>query len=162
MLRNRVIQVCLLIWVAFVPAAAVLPRLYLFDLINALTTGIGGAVVVAFLPGMRESIRRLRRPGAVEAGHYLVLGLLIFTSMWVFRTDWIAIWRTLDEPERGLDHIVFAFAAWCVFPAAVLLLLSPKLLHGSVPRAGWTMLWNALGLAALLFVALVCWRWVHS
>jgi hypothetical protein len=162
MLRNRVIQVCLLVWAAFLPAAALLPRMYLFDLINALTTGIGGAIILAFWPGMRESICKLRRPGTAEAGHYLVLGLLVFTTIWVFRTDWIAIWRALGEPDRGLDHIVFALAAWCVFPAAVLLLLSPKLLRGSVPRAGWAMLWNAFGVSAFLFVGLVCWRWAHS
>ena len=160
--RNRVIQACLLILLAFVPAALLLPRLYLFDLINALTTGLGGAIMFAFWPGMRESVHRMRNPGMVEAGHYLVIGLLVFTAMWVFRTDWIAVWRALDEPDRGLDHIVFALAAWLVFPGAVLLLLSPKLLGGAVPRAGWSMLRNALGVAAVLFVGLAGWRWAHS
>ena len=162
MRHNQVIQVCLVVMAAFVPAALILPRLYLFDLINALTTALGIAILIAFWPGITELVYRMRCPDKIEPGHYLVLGLSIITTIWVFRTDWIAIWRALDEPDRGLDHIVFAAAAWCLFPGAIMLLLSPKLLEGAVPRHGWRSFRTAIVISVVLFIGLAGWRWAHS
>lgn len=159
--RNRVVQGCAVAMALFVPAL-MLPGLYLFDLINALTVCLASSVVLAYWPGFKESARRLREPGGIEPGHFLVLGIMITWLFVVFRTVWIAVWRSMGEPDGGLDHWVFALAAWCLFPGAILHLLSPKLLLGSVPRAGWAALLNAVALAIVLFIAMASWRWAHS
>lgn len=146
-MRNKALAICILSWALFWPIAYFVPREYLFDVVDALSISLGGAVILAYIPGVIDALKRRQE---ISKAHYLVLGIVASWIAIEFRTGYLWGWRYLEEPLGGMDTLFVAWIAWLVISGGVLHLLAPKVLDGEVPRSGWFALWVALVVGLVL------------
>ena len=149
MMKNRVVLSAFLAMALFWPVAAVLPRQMVFDLVNSIGIVFGFFVLWSYWPGVKASAFS---DDGLNKANYLILGIGVTWVAMIARTLWLWIWRTLGEPEGGLDHILVGFIAWLVVVGGAFHLLAPRVLDGRVPRAGWQTLWCAMGAGLALGV----------
>jgi hypothetical protein len=114
----------------------VLPRQFMFDIVNALTVAVGVGVLIAYLPGICRSLQELRWDGT----HYLVLGIFVTWSATALRHLWNWIWRFLGKPAEMIDHPIVAFLVWMTFMGGVLHMTARGALDGEIPRENWIRL----------------------
>ena len=135
--------------VAFVPVA-VLPRHYMFDVVNALTVAVGCGVLIAYFPGI---VRSLAQP-KWEGSHYLVLGVFVTWVATDLRHLWNWLWRFLAKPPDMIDHWFVALLVWVTFLGGVLHLTAKGAIDGEIPREYWIRLGAtvAAGIAVALLV----------
>ena len=121
----------------------------IFDLVNSIGIVFGAFVLWSYWPGVKASAFS---DDGLNKANYLILGIGITWVAMIARTGWLWVWRTLGEPEGGLDHILVGFIAWLVVVGGAFHLLAPRVLDGRVPRAGWQTLWVAMAAGLVLGV----------
>lgn len=152
MLRNKTVNVILLSWLLFWPIAWFVPRMALFDIINAMGMVLGLAVLVAYSPGLVETVRY---PERMQKAHYLVLGIIATWIAMLVRSGILWTWRWYGEPPGWLDHWIMAFAAWLIVTGGALHLLAPGVIEGHIPRASFSHLGAALAIGITIGAVLV-------
>jgi hypothetical protein len=153
--RNKIIVWCIAAIALFFPAAYFLPRMLVFDFVNAVGVVIGFYVLWAYFPG---AIKAIREP-TLERVHFLVLGIIATWIAMIGRTVYLWTWRYLGEPDGGLDHLSVAFIAFLIVIGGVFHLLAPRVLDGNVPRTSLAHLIWALCLGGCLALMIWLLRW---
>src|SRR5215207_7521799 len=128
--RNKVFIACAISWILFWPVGWFVPRLYLFDLVNALSVSFCVFVLWAYYPGI---IAGPKEPGGFKRQHYLIFGIVATWIAMGSRTIWLWAWRYAGEPEGALDHLTMAFVAWLVVTGGAFHLVAPRVIDGKVP-----------------------------
>lgn len=139
-----------LFWVV----APYVPRLYLFDLLNALAIGVWIGVAVAYLPGIKAAFERPFRE--LSSPQLLLLGIGISAVSIVGRTVWNWYWRYLGKPDDVIDHLGVAFFIYTVMIAGLChLFAKDEPIKGEFPRRAWLRIGISVAVAlaiGLLFV----------
>jgi hypothetical protein len=153
--RNRIIVWCIAALILFFPIAHFLPRMLVFDIVNAVGLVIGIYVLWAYSPGAIKAINGDK----LERVHFLVLGIIATWIAMICRTVYLWTWRYMGEPEGGLDHLSVAFIAFLICVGGVFHLLAPRVLDGNVPRTSLNHLVWALCLGGCLAFGIWLLRW---
>jgi hypothetical protein len=139
--------------------APFVPRMHLFDLINALSFVLGLFVLYAYWPGVVEAYASRDE---LKRSHYLILGIVATWCAMIARTVWLWTWRFMEEPEGGLDHIGVAFIAYLIVVGGTLHLIAPKVLEGEVPRSSWATLTKGAIIGVTLGLVIIFARLLHE
>jgi CDP-diglyceride synthetase len=153
--RNKIIVWCIAAIVLFFPVAYFMPRMLVFDAVNAVGIVIGIYVLWAYFPGAVKAINGDK----LERVHFLVLGIIATWIAMIARTVYLWTWRYMGEPEGGLDHLSVAFIAFLIVVGGVFHLLAPRVLDGNVPRTSLSHLMWAISLGACLAFGIWLLRW---
>lgn len=153
---------CLASWVAFWIIAPFVPRLYLFDFVNAISVTYGLAVLKTYLPGAVLAIRLAWRGVPLNQGHYLVLGVVATWLAMIGRTSYLQLWRSANEPAGGLDHLMMAFVAWLIVSGGALHRISPNVKEGIIPAENKRGLVQATVIGIIFACVLFVIRWRYE
>jgi hypothetical protein len=151
-LRNRIVAGIILAVIAFWVSAPFLPRIMLFDLVNAVGVTLGIFVFWAYAPGAWKAAKTSE---GLDRVHYLILGIVSTWVAMVTRTVYIWVWRWRGEPDGGLDHIAVAFIAFLIIIGGVLHLIAPRVLDGIVPRT--TVRHMVIALVIGILLGIIIW-----
>lgn len=144
---------------AFAVAAVVLPRPYLFDLVNGMAIAFSVAVTVRYWIGLVDFFRAVLFARPLEPGHLLITGSVLILIAFAGRTVWIEVWRqTYDGGHGSLDHVAFGFLAWLLVPACLLALAGPRLWRVTHARKEGPTVAVAVAGGILLSLAFAAWR----
>jgi len=156
---NKIIVGCLLTIPAFWLVAPFVPRLYLFDLLNALSVCAGLSFLSVYLPGAVYTARMAYKRMSLNQGNILVLGIVCFGIGTILRTMYLQYWRSMDEPVGQLDGLIMAFAAWMILIGSLLHRISPKVEHSILPMPNRRGFANTIAFGIVLAIILFLVRW---
>lgn len=149
-LRSKNLLIAVVLWIGFWPLAILIPREWLFDVVNGLAIAACFGVFVAYLPGVWNTVFRNDLDGA----HYLVIGICGFAAAQGTRYGWNWLWRYLGKPPYMQDHLFVAWLIWVAFTFACVHLMARGVVHGEMPNRNfrWMGTVVALGTLAALIV----------
>ena len=153
-LRSRNLWIMVTLWGGYWLVADLLPRPYLFDLMNSLLIAACLGVAIAYVP----SVWRLWFRNDLDGPPLYVMAVVGFMAGTAARHGWNWVWRWLGKPEWMQDHIFTAWLIWVLFTTAVMQLLARDVIRGDVPKENWRWLGIvvavgvALGLIAIIWV----------
>lgn len=155
MMRSRRYRVIITLFALaiFWPIAFLLPRPYLFDVMNALGVSVGlgvlGTYSGAALQGFRDE--------TCTPGHLLVVGIVLAWFAVVIRLVVSWAWRLFDYPPALAEHVLLAFAVWLFFLGGVLHLTARNAVGDRIPRGNWIILGLSVTVGTLLGIILIFW-----
>lgn len=137
----------------FWPIAFLLPRIHLFDIMNALAVSVGLDVLATYsgaaLRGFRDK--------TCTPGHLLVVGIVLAWFAVVTRLVINWAWRLLDQPTALAEHVLLAFAVWLFFLGGALHLTARNAIGNRIPRSNWMILGLSVAFGTLLGIILIFW-----
>jgi hypothetical protein len=163
MTNNRIVLACLLSWLLFIPGITWAPFSYFLDFINALGFTFACAVLWRYMPGAFWALLRIIRGKPIGRGEMLVLGIVQTWLAMIVRTCAIWNWRFLLEPDRGLDSIPMAIAAYFIIGGGCCHLAASTMPEDHIQRprlSGW-LLWGALGSGIVLGASIAYGRLIN-
>ncbi len=147
MYSNRTILTAIAVWLLFIPLSLLVPRIYLFELVNALAVATAFGVVVAYFRGIMAVLATPQKEMA--GGHYLILGIVVAWFAAGLEYGWRYAWRVAGEPDWMIDHPALAFLIYMSATAAALHLTAKDAIGGVVPKRNWLKLSAAVALALM-------------
>jgi hypothetical protein len=167
--NNRVVIVCTLAWVVFLPVLIGAQQagriLYLLDFLNAGGFTFGWLVLWRYTPAALRAARdafmgrRLLGRGAM-----LVIGIVKTWAAMLVRTHALWWWRWVGEPDGGLDSIPMAIAAALILGGGACHVVASAMKEDAfdVPPLSARMLWGALIASLVLGAVIAGARWSNE
>lgn len=161
MTNSRVVLLCLLSWLAFIPGLWFAPFVYFLDVVNALGFTFGVAVLWRYAPGAVWVVINAIRGKRLGRGAMLVFGIEQTWAAMVIRTCAIWWWRWLGEPDGGLDSVPMAIAAFLIIGGGACHAAASASREDDieVPVLSARLLWGALGSGLILGAGIAAGRW---
>lgn len=163
MINNRVVIATFASWILFLPGL-LLPRLYFFDIINAMGFTVGLAVLWRYAPGGWSATVKAFSGQRVGRGDLLVLGIVKTWVAMVARTSLLWWWRWAGEPEGWLDGWPLAVVAWLVIGGGLCHLAASVMPAEEIelPKISARLLKGAMASGVILGAVIAAGRWVVS
>jgi len=134
--RSKTFWILTFVVLSFWPFAILLPRAYLFDIVNSFTVCVGIGLLIAFMAGAKTALRENLRTG----GQFLVLGIVCTWAPTVTRHLYNWIWRYMGKPEFMIDHELVAFMVYVTAVGGFLHLFASHAIDNKVPETSWRQL----------------------
>lgn len=161
MTNSRIVLICLLSWLMFLPGVTFAPFLYFLDIVNALGFTFGIAVLWRYAPGAAWVLLNALRGRPLGRGAMLIFGIEQTWAAMVIRTSAIWYWRYLKEPDGGLDSLPMAIAAYLIIGGGACHATASAMREDDVevPLLSGRLLWGALGCGLALGAGIAAGRW---
>jgi hypothetical protein len=153
LIRNRLMVVVTLTWLAYWPIITVVEPAVVLEFINGIIAAMSVGLIVAYSPGIWRLTRRL--PYQISGADMLVLGVTMVQLSLAALFAWGWWYRYLDHPDWMVSH---AFRGWMTYMLLIgsalhLLASDVGVANNSIPERGWVH----LGIAVFVGLAVgVC------
>jgi hypothetical protein len=134
--KSKVFWTGVVVWLCFWPFAILIPKDYLFDIVNAFSVCVGIGVIIAYMPGIKAALEARK----MTAGQFLILGIACTWLATVGRHLYNWIWRYLGKPEAMIDHPMVAFLVVMLVSGGFLHLSASHAIDEEFPETSWRQL----------------------
>jgi hypothetical protein len=106
----------------FIPAAIILPRQELFEIMDAVCVAVGAGVTVGYSKAAWGAMKL--PPHKMTAAHLVVTSIFLMSmaTVIVFAGQWL--WRINGKPDAIIDSLPIAFSRWIIGTGLILSLLT--------------------------------------
>jgi uncharacterized BrkB/YihY/UPF0761 family membrane protein len=155
-LRNTTLWIAIiLVFLAFIPAALLVERQTMFEIIDGLCVGASVGVMVGYA---RAAWHAVKLPShRLASADYLVCGVIMVAMFGAIRFGAQWAWRAQNKPDYWIDSAVLLIGTFGIVVGLFLILMTTSskkgiLLPAAYFRAGW-LFTISLGIAALMIWA---------
>jgi hypothetical protein len=157
--RRSALSLGLFLWLGFIPSIFLVPRIELFEVLDAIIFSVWIGVVIGFAPGVWEAVKQPII--SLQSGDALQIGVLI-GGMGIVLAFGVLWWWRLTNHESGIiDHAFNAFSRWIIITAGFMHLAAAGSIDGYVPLKSYLRAGALTGVGVMLGTIVVMFVQAH-